>query len=174
MDHAHVEIIRLQELHHLLEARPRFLQVPRALVLPVLPDRADMGLDAELLPPPGERIAHRAPHVRIRGVEVEIIDPLRLGQVKQLLRHPAAVLGKAFTAHADFTDLETGIAQFTILRHANAFAAFSSSSRILMCCGHAFSQAPHFTQSAAGFLSCRFTSQFSWLFAAALSPYSVR
>ena len=115
VDHAHVEVIRPQELHHLVKARPGFRHVPCALVLPVLPDRADMGLDIKLVPPPGKGVADGAAHVGIRRVEVEIIDPAGLGQVEQRLRHLAAVLGKALAAHADLADREPGISQFPIL-----------------------------------------------------------
>ena len=114
MDHTHVQIVGVQELHHLLETGLDLIQVSRAKILPVFPDGADVGLDEEFFPPALQRPAHRRTHLRIGGIEVKVVDPQFLGPVKEPGGHCVSILGEPLTAQSDDAGPEAGVAQLPV------------------------------------------------------------
>ena len=114
MDHADFHMVRLQPPELVLEALPDLGDVPGPLVLPVLPDGAEVGLEDELLPPPPEGPAQIRAEVRIGRIEVDAVDARRLADVQPLRSLLRVLLQKALAAHADLAHPDAGAAQCTV------------------------------------------------------------
>ena len=114
MNHADFHMVRLQPPELVREALPDLRGVPGPLVLPVLPDGAEMGLEDELLPPPPERPAQIGTKVRVGRVEVDAVDPRRLAHVQPFPHLLRGLFQKALAAHADLPHPEAAPAQRTI------------------------------------------------------------
>ena len=68
MNHADIQIIRIQQLHHLLKPGFDFRQITGPQILPVFPDGTEMGLDQEFLPAAFQRFPDSLAYRRIRCI----------------------------------------------------------------------------------------------------------
>ena len=123
VDHADLRVIGLQPAELIGKARLHLVQIPGALVLPVLPDGAQVGLEDEFLPPAPQRAAQAGAELRVGGVEVDAVDPARLHGVHHFPDLRIALAHKAFAPHADLADQQACAAQLTIL-HCAASLSF--------------------------------------------------
>ena len=114
MDHADLRVVRLQPPELVVKALPHLRQVPGALVLSVLPDGAEVGLEDKFFPPAPQGPAQIGAELRIGGVQVDAVDPARLHGVHQLLHLRIGLVHKALTAHADLADQQACPSQLTI------------------------------------------------------------
>ena len=114
MNRAHVDIISLQLLKRQLKARLDLGKLTGALILTVLPHRTDMRLCNKFFTATAHCIADSLTDSGVRGVQVEVVHADGLRRVEKFHRHVAVVFSKTFAAHADFADLQAGIAQLTI------------------------------------------------------------
>ena len=74
VDHAHVDVICLEQGQHFLHAGLHFVNLAGAHILPVFPDGAQVGLDIKFFPAALEGLAYAGPHLRVGGVQVEIVN----------------------------------------------------------------------------------------------------
>ena len=106
VNHADVYVIRAEARKQVLEARAHLDDVARALVLPVLPRRAEVRLNHEFIAPPAQRLAREAAHLGRRRIEVEAVDARRRGAVEERLRVLSFMVDEAFAADAYLADLQ--------------------------------------------------------------------
>ena len=115
VDHADIDIVCTQAAEEVGIAGSDLLQVPGALVLPVLPGGADVALDDKLLPPARQSPAQLVPDLGVRDIAVQAVSPGGLHDVQKLLDLGIALSGVALTAHADLAHLDAGAAQCAVL-----------------------------------------------------------
>ena len=115
MYHADLNVVGLKEVEHLVKPRADLVKFTRAFVLPVDPNRSDVRLNDELIAPALERIADGGSDIGIRRIQIEIVNAVCLRAIEKLLSHAEILFGKAFAAHADLADVESGVAECPVL-----------------------------------------------------------
>ena len=118
MDHAHIQIVCTQAAQLVGKALPHLRHVPGALILPVLPDGAEMSLEDKAVPPSRQGPAQAVPDVGIRGVEVDAADAGGIHHIHHLHHLLRRLAHESLAAHADLAHLDPGAAQCTLL-HSN-------------------------------------------------------
>ena len=117
VDHADVQIVDGQILQLVFERGLHLFEVAGPLVFTIQPRRAQVALDDELVPSPLQRLPNGFVQVRVRRVQVEVVDAGLLCKVEELPGHAAVFFGHAFTAHADLADHEAGVSKCTIIHN---------------------------------------------------------
>ena len=110
MDHADFEMVCLQACELVGHAFFHFVNVACTLILAILPDRTEMGLEDELVPPAQECPAQVGPEIRIGCIHIDAVYAISFQRVDEFLDYVIGFIDKAFTAHADFTDHKACIA----------------------------------------------------------------
>ena len=111
MNHTNFHMVCAQALQLILESLPHLFDFPGALVLAVLPNGAQVGLEYKFLPPSLEGRPQVGAKVRIRGIQVYAVDPRRLHPVYKLPHRLPGLSHKALAAHANLADQKAGPAQ---------------------------------------------------------------
>ena len=106
VDHAEVDVIGLQARQQILERRAHIDQIARAVILPVLPCRAEMALNVPVGAVIPDAQTDDVPGLRVRHPAVKNVDAGVGGVMDQLHTFFLRMALEPFRAEADLTDLQ--------------------------------------------------------------------
>lgn len=114
MDHAEIDVVRLQALQKVFERRAHVLYVSASEILTVFPGGADVALDIPVTAVVPDAFADDIPGCRVCHPAVENVDPLCGGVVDQLNALCLGVPLQPFPTEANLTDLQPGLSQSSV------------------------------------------------------------
>ena len=101
MNHADLHPVGFQAGQQVLKPRAHLVDVPGALILFILPDRAQVRLQHKFLPPPPQGTPQLCAHLGVGGVQVNAVYPRCFHLVHQGVHLGRAFPHKALAAHTD-------------------------------------------------------------------------
>ena len=114
VDHAEIDVVRLQALQKVFKRRAHVLYVSASKILTVLPGGADVALDIPVAAVVPDAFADDVPGCRVCHPAVENVDPLCGGVVDQLNALCLGVPLQPFPTEANLTDLQPGLSQSSV------------------------------------------------------------
>ena len=114
VDHAEIDVVRLQALQKVFERRAHVLYVSASKILTVLPGGADVALDIPVAAVVPDAFTDDVPGCRVCHPAVENVDALCGGVVDQLNALCLGVPLQPFPTEADLTDLQPGLSQSSV------------------------------------------------------------
>ena len=104
-------MVGFQSLQLVLKSQLDLLQVSGALVLAVLPNGAQVGLENEPGPPPLQGPSQVGTKFGIRRIQIDAVDAAGLHPVHKSFHGFIWLMDQSLAAHPDFTDGKAGSAQ---------------------------------------------------------------